>query len=40
MRLEKGAAEGFLRAPWGPRLVPGEAQEEEEEDLDWLLGPD
>lgn len=35
MGLEKGADQGFLRAPWGPRLVPGEAQEE---DLGWLLG--
>lgn len=40
MGLEKGADEGFLRAPRGPQLVPREAQEEEEEDLDWLLGPD
>lgn len=35
MGLEKGADQGFLRAPWGPRPVPGEAQEE---DLGWLLG--
>lgn len=34
MRLEKRAAQGFLRASLGPRLVPGEVQE----DLGWPLG--